>query len=794
MIYIYFFLQIILRPKMKQQRMKQYHLLKRCIACLFLVLNTSLLPAQLNQRPPLDSVIRQEHSISFKRMNNYLLESKVDSAFYSCREFEQKIGWKHDSAGLFYANYMRMVIYNSLRNEDSVQFYKQQFMRYALNYSNYSLIGFSQLTLGKLLINQEKPEEAIAFVERAIQEFEHYPISSNLIESYITLAKCYGNQGQRKSQLIYLNKALELLQKSPASKENMRNEIATNLSLARLYNILKYNDKAVLHATQAYELTKHSEDNKSFLSECVDMLSFAPGISMTQKNEYLKEGLAAEMKSVKKDYYKRFAYGLAYNLARMNQPDSGRYYFNLARQLNYQSKNKTYLAAENIALFGASLHYQPDTIPALIEEYENRPYLSKDSIVYKREIAYRKKNYYFILRQFDSFSHYQTLYEEYDKLISGAEKTEITERLNVEFESERKAREILLLNKENELKELALTNSKINFTRVELENLKQRQSLLIKDLEIVNKNKTLAISKAERDRKTQELLMVNKDIEAKETQLALLEESKRNQALLAQQALIEQENKQITEKKNIWTGFLCSAALLGLVVLFYIQKNNQRNQRKSYEALIKSIEAERDRISSDLHDDIGSTLSSIAIYNELIIDQVKTKPELIPQLSQKISVHINELMHHTEDIIWSLKIGPHQNETISKRVQEYATELLDSKQIHSHIEIQSEVEQFLQHPEQRRNMLMIIKEAMNNCQKYSQAKNFTVQMKLLPNLIQLTLSDDGIGFDQNKVVFGDGIQNIRNRCKNLNGRLELKSVPAQGTILLCEIPISSYTK
>lgn len=102
--------------------------------------------------------------------------------------------------------------------------------------------------------------------------------------------------------------------------------------------------------------------------------------------------------------------------------------------------------------------------------------------------------------------------------------------------------------------------------------------------------------------------------------------------------------------------FYVGIALSGIywIVNLFLKKNaREEADQKRQELLLK----ERDRISVDLHDDIGSTLSSVSIYNELIANHIHTNPSAIPKLSEQITKQIQELMLRTEDIIWSLKMG-----------------------------------------------------------------------------------------------------------------------------------------
>ena len=83
-----------------------------------------------------------------------------------------------------------------------------------------------------------------------------------------------------------------------------------------------------------------------------------------------------------------------------------------------------------------------------------------------------------------------------------------------------------------------------------------------------------------------------------------------------------------------------------------------------------------------------------------------------------------------------------------------------------------------------RNLIMIFKEALNNCLKYSKAKNVTLDIVLKnKNVLQMVLKDDGIGFDMHTVKKGNGINNMNTRAERLNGKLYIDSRKDKGTII-----------
>ncbi len=82
---------------------------------------------------------------------------------------------------------------------------------------------------------------------------------------------------------------------------------------------------------------------------------------------------------------------------------------------------------------------------------------------------------------------------------------------------------------------------------------------------------------------------------------------------------------------------------------------------------------------------------------------------------------------------------------------------------------------------------------MNNCRKYSEAKLVTIRMVIVHKEILLTIEDNGNGFDHQVVTYGDGIQNIKNRCTTLSGFAKIHSQPGKGTSIECRFPIAIFS-
>ena len=244
--------------------------------------------------------------------------------------------------------------------------------------------------------------------------------------------------------------------------------------------------------------------------------------------------------------------------------------------------------------------------------------------------------------------------------------------------------------------------------------------------------------------------------------------------------------------QTLWFKVL---VLLSGIALMYVwirlwlahKWNIQRSELEKQLAILQ----EHERISADLHDDIGSTLSSISVYSELADKYYTSRPEKSHEIVHTISVQTRELMTRIEDIIWSLKPHHPEKTTIKTRLQDYALELLSGKNVGYTIEADPAVDDLIKDPFLRKNILLIMKEAINNAAKYSQASMVHIGVIATEEWLRIKVVDNGIGFETQTMSSGNGLGNMRKRATDIGGEFSVQSIPGTGTTLTIDIPMTN---
>lgn len=220
-----------------------------------------------------------------------------------------------------------------------------------------------------------------------------------------------------------------------------------------------------------------------------------------------------------------------------------------------------------------------------------------------------------------------------------------------------------------------------------------------------------------------------------------------------------------------WFKAILAIVFLGIVFLIYRMHVNR----------ILAVVKIRARLARDLHDDMGSTLSTINILSSMAKTKLGTDPVKTSEYITRISENSQRMMESMDDIVWS--ITP-QNDSMDKliaRMREFANQALESKDIKIQLEVEEKVMSMKLSMDAIRDLFLIFKEGINNVAKYSGAKNADIGFGLDQGVFWMRIKDDGKGFNLSTVEEGNGLGNMRKRAKSLNGELKMESNPGLGT-------------
>ena len=290
-----------------------------------------------------------------------------------------------------------------------------------------------------------------------------------------------------------------------------------------------------------------------------------------------------------------------------------------------------------------------------------------------------------------------------------------------------KQKEFALVSNESQLKQLQIENSEAAYAA---QNISQ---------------------KAESDNKQVELVLLNKERAIQALEL---------------------------NKQKLLRNYLFLVLILFSILSFFIYKNYSTRQKLKLQTL-------RNKIASDLHDDVGSTLSSISILSQLVHQQSK---EAIPMLDT-IGESSRKMLDAMADIVWTINPENDNFEKIILRMRSFAYEMLGAKKIDFEFIADEHVGNTKLLMEVRKNLYLVFKEAVNNMVKYSNAEKAFFSIKGDKQSLSMLIQDNGKGFDLDQANEGNGLKNMKKRAQEIGAKLLIDSFPGKGTTVQLHVTV-----
>ncbi|MCX6929694.1 MAG: triple tyrosine motif-containing protein, partial [Verrucomicrobia bacterium] len=223
------------------------------------------------------------------------------------------------------------------------------------------------------------------------------------------------------------------------------------------------------------------------------------------------------------------------------------------------------------------------------------------------------------------------------------------------------------------------------------------------------------------------------------------------------------------------------ASVAGAVRISEKRKHQRRLKLLEQE---RTLERERARISQDLHDDLGSSLTRISLLSDLARAD-RDNPRQVEAHLQKISQSAAQTVRALEEIVWALRPGSDSLQSLVEYIAHFANELFEEDNTRCRLDLPHDLPARSLPPEMRHNIFLVVKEALTNALKHSHAREVRVQAKATTNLLEIVVQDDGRGFETHALVPTPGkchgLGNMSLRAQEMGGTLEIESALGKGT-------------
>jgi signal transduction histidine kinase len=247
---------------------------------------------------------------------------------------------------------------------------------------------------------------------------------------------------------------------------------------------------------------------------------------------------------------------------------------------------------------------------------------------------------------------------------------------------------------------------------------------------------------------------------------------------------------------NLWFRMALLVTLLAIALGMERVVARRRMQRK-LEKLRRNqaVQQERARIARDIHDDLGTVLSRISMVSEAAASEAEPGSSQEQRLNE-ICETSRQLTRTMEEIVWAQDPRHDSLDNMVSYICSFASDLLGVAHIACRLDIPIELPGIPLEAEQRHELFLVFKEALNNIIKHSGASEVRISLRIEPDSIRLVVEDNGRGFDATTLPDGkgNGLPNMRNRLQRLGGKVEVHSEPGKGTRVEIIQPTQVKTK
>lgn len=581
--------------------------------------------------------------------------------------------------------------------------------------------------LGSLHLALGEKEQALEYFLKALFLFEYHKNQRGIGECYSNISSIYYLMGN-------IDEAIANQQKSISTREAIADKAGlaiTNINIGQLYILKEMYEKSLAHLKHAISYAEEIKNAKLKAASYAAM-----GVFNIKTKNYLS-AMEWQAKAIK--IYEEIQ--------------------------DYQMLSRMYVSAGNVA--GVS----KDSIMAV--NYFTKALNLSQQLSNKENIAnaYDKLSAFYITKNdYEKAYNYYKKYILYRDSITTKSNAAKIEEIKTKYETEKKDNEINRLNTLQKLNQLEIEKQDAQIDgNFQLAKKKEAEiALLSKNALVLTQNTEL-----------QALRLDQQKIELDKQKIL---QQYNQQQLTIKENEKQKKDKEISDQKLIRNLLLGSMALFVLLGFTYLSRFRLKKKLEQQNELL----AIRNNISKDLHDEIGSTLTSISILSASTKNAEEKLSESTREVLQDIATQSKAIQQNMSDIVWSIRSENSSIENLATRIREYIGQTLEPLQIHTSINIEEQLNQLKLPMQYRKELLLISKEAISNIAKHSGATLATVQIKKDKNSLQLLIADNGIWKGNNS---GTGSKSMKERANTIGGELIIDSNNGEGTAIRLVTPI-----
>jgi signal transduction histidine kinase len=222
------------------------------------------------------------------------------------------------------------------------------------------------------------------------------------------------------------------------------------------------------------------------------------------------------------------------------------------------------------------------------------------------------------------------------------------------------------------------------------------------------------------------------------------------------------------------------------------RKRAEEELRRTREERLIELERVRKRIATDLHDDIGSSLTQISILSEVVRQRIDGDDSKVVEPLSLIANASRELVDSMSDIVWAINPQKDHLSDLTQRMRRFASDVFTARNIAFQFHAPDTERDVPLGANVRREVFLIFKESINNMVKHSRCDRANIEFQIEEDQLRLSLSDNGKGFSTSHESHGHGLMSMRERTIGLGGNLEVISQNGAGTTIMLNVPLGKH--
>ncbi len=689
----------------------------------------------------------------------------AQTALYLSKKTAYHIGIGDASHSLGLANFRR-------DNDSALYYFKQARNEYLQSYPGFEKFAFALNNISRTYDERLQYDSSMYYIKQALSfvqgSRENQAVKSKwLMYTYGAMANAFSGQNRNDSANLFYLKAINLAEQSKNNK--MLAVYFKSLSGIQL-QLGNYN-KAAEYGRSAIEYIQ--DDDRALTISLANMGNIYSKLRDFENADLMADSslMVGKRTNVTNSIGRNYVTLGNSRFQQKKYPEALKFFKTGLENAIYYKNSKSSIS--NLYIKIGNIYEVMDSLEKAKENYIKALQIGEGDNDLINNINLSLSKMFFKEGNYLSAYKYQRDYNLFKDSVFTNEKIRIITELNTRYDSEKKDQQLQILSKDRLLQEALLVKQLKQLEKDAAEKREQQLAIINFQLEDDKKDQLLRIK---------ELDLENNRIKHNEQEM-ILSNTTSKLKLEEQEKLINLNT--IRNQKSLFVIMFSVMIIIGIIsfLLFNRYKLKKRLQVQS------DLYQQRQQISRDLHDEIGATLSGIAMYSHLAKEQLKkSQTGSIENSLSIIQNNAGEMVNKLNDIVWLINPGHDSLQQLMQRLEDYAVQMAAVKNIRIKSNINGWKQESLLNAEIRRNIYLLFKEAINNAIKYSNATLLEFYANNENNKLEIILKDNGDGFEVDKVKRGNGLNSILQRGKDIGADVQLIASPGKGCMLIMIVP------